>query len=114
MAIFDRNEWLADQADYENRFENYVRNVVAGWWKCKDGSVVNVEDMETSHIQNCIKMLKTKKTGKIWIERFEKELERRENFKRDLRRYLEEIQEEDGKELDSIFDSMDWSDWDEI
>ena len=26
-------------------------------WKTKDGAVLNISDMETSHIQNCINML---------------------------------------------------------
>jgi hypothetical protein len=32
-------------------------------WKTRDGRIVNVKDMETAHIMNCIKMLKASKNN---------------------------------------------------
>ena len=29
-------------------------------WACKDGRVIDIEDMETSHLQNTINMLRRK------------------------------------------------------
>lgn len=61
-----------------------LREAEAGMWTQKDGTRIAVEDMETSHIQNCIRMLtrQIERYGsddirEAWIEVFDKELRRR-------------------------------------
>lgn len=50
-----------------------------GLWRCKDGRVMNVTEMEISHIQNCIKMLERNDSPskEPYIKMFNAELERR-------------------------------------
>lgn len=54
-------------------------------WTTKTGEIVKTSDMETSHIENCLLMLRqgrfshawTLKHGEMWEFLFTKELERR-------------------------------------
>lgn len=45
------------------------------YWRQKDGSLVNIRDMDESHIKNCFKFLPQHSE---WIEIFNNELHRRE------------------------------------
>ena len=50
-----------------------------GLWETRDGQTLKVTDMTTSHIQNCLRMLKRGNSpyADPFIMMFEKELERR-------------------------------------
>lgn len=49
-----------------------------GRWMDRDGHVFKIEDMKTSHIQNCLKYVyKNYEWNKPYIERFEQELKKR-------------------------------------
>lgn len=70
----DANVWYCEELD----------RCAKGDWTQRDGTVINISDMEHSHIQNCIQMLKrqeekygTDDIREAWIDRFTKELERR-------------------------------------
>ena len=55
-------------------------NIREGKWIQRDGTVINVRDMSDKHIRNTIAMLLRGNSifKGAWIERFEKELNRRE------------------------------------
>lgn len=53
-----------------------------GIWETKDKKKIHVSDMSDSHIRNCINLIKKKDKEDMympWINRFEEELERRNN-----------------------------------
>ena len=52
-------------------------------WECKDGTILAIEDMKTSHIKNCIAMIersiKANKPWRTWyLEPLTQELKRRQ------------------------------------
>ena len=47
-------EWSIDA---EILYDQALREAEAGMWTQKDGTRIAVEDMESSHILNCIRML---------------------------------------------------------
>ena len=60
----------------------YIRSeqrAADGLWETRDGQTLKVTDMTTSHIQNCLRMLKrgNSRYADPFIGMFEKELERR-------------------------------------
>lgn len=73
----------------EAHFEIAERNLEDGNWTMKNGQYINVKDMETSHINNCLAMLTRNSLEELaengavddftlnWIKVFEKELKRR-------------------------------------
>lgn len=74
-------EW---RIDAELLLYQALRKAEAGIWTQKDGTLIAVEDMETRHIQNCIRMLERQNERygadglrEVWIEVFDKELRRR-------------------------------------
>ena len=48
-------------------------------WECKDGTILDIKDMSTSHISNCIRMIKVRKMKwrAEWLEPLRKELTKR-------------------------------------
>ena len=85
----DGSEYLSDNAyeieQSQRRWEALCieaeMEAYHGLWRCKDGRVMNVTEMETSHIQNCIKMLERHDSPfkKSYTKMFNAELERRAN-----------------------------------
>ena len=81
------SEYLADNAyeieQSQKRWESICIKAESeaskGMWRTKDGRVLNVEDMGTEHIQNCIRMLERNNVPirKPYIIMFTKELHRR-------------------------------------
>lgn len=70
--------------DIELWYEEENRRIGDGIWQQKDGKEIRVKDMESSHIENCIRMLQRQikeygiddiKEG--WIETFQRELKKR-------------------------------------
>ena len=53
-------DWAEEEIEMEYRFENKI-------WVTKDGKKLKIKDMETSHIQNCIKFVNKKINGKQWV-----------------------------------------------
>lgn len=83
-------EYLADNA-YEieqahNKWEDMCiraeNNAMHGLWIKKDGELIHVSNMETSHIHNCIKMLNRNDSPfkDIYIPMFERELKKRNDI----------------------------------
>ena len=53
-------------------------------WEMKDGTMIKIKNMETSHIKNCINMMSKKNpngTKKAWIEIFENVIVKRRTQK---------------------------------
>ena len=80
-------EFLADTAyEREKAMEQWERITIRaemeashGIWRTKDGQVLSVKEMQTSHIRNCINMLVRHKNPltNIYVPMFEKELAER-------------------------------------
>lgn len=45
---------------YEAQMESWEHDMEEPVWRTKAGVLMDIEDMETSHIQNCIRMLERK------------------------------------------------------
>lgn len=79
------DDWLADMAvDAEIWYEEENRRIGDGIWQQKDGTEIRVKDMESSHIENCIRMLQRqiKEYGaddirEAWLDAFWMELKER-------------------------------------
>lgn len=73
--------WINEQCWYQ---EN-VDRINKGIWIKKTGEKIHITTMDNSYINNCINMLKRKKTdseiSELWIARFEKELAFRQYIK---------------------------------
>ena len=72
-------EFQAGLIDLEAKIEH---DALIGIWVTKDGREVPVSDMSDEHIKNSISMLKRNDYCDLylpWIDRFEKELEKRKN-----------------------------------
>lgn len=72
-------EFQAGLIDLEAKIEN---DVSRGIWVTKDGREVHISNMSDEHIKNSISMLKRNDHCDLylpWIDRFEKELEKRKN-----------------------------------
>lgn len=55
-------------------------------WEMKDGTMIKIKNMETSHIKNCINMMNRKSindTRRAWIEIFEDVIIKRRSNKID-------------------------------
>jgi hypothetical protein len=81
------SEYLADNAyeieQSQKRWESiFIKAEIEaskGIWRTKDGRVLKVEEMETGHIKNCMRMLERNNVPirKPYIVMFTKELHRR-------------------------------------
>lgn len=67
--------FIMRELGYQNAWRNFKNNI----WTMGNGKEINIEDMETSHIKNCINMLKRNEhivdLDDLWIEKFETELD---------------------------------------
>lgn len=70
--------------------DNAYRAIKDGVWTMRDGTKINLMDMTTAHIQNCIRMLRHKEDdlSEAWVKRFERELEYRDYVLRIVRGQL--------------------------
>lgn len=83
---------MSEDSMGHDAYMDYLCNEGVAWsfiedgiWKTREGNILHVEDMDTSHIENCIKLLLrlTEEGGSpntfqmSWVERFEEELNRR-------------------------------------
>ena len=78
--------WVNEQIYYDK----ITAQVDKGIWIQKNGEQINITDMKTSHIQNCVNMLNRKlekqsddEFSRLWVNRFKKEL--------DFRNYIKNI-----------------------
>ena len=65
--------------EYQRR-EEIKEDAESGYWETKDGGIIHVSKMETSHIKNCIRFIeRNDKTDMYypWIVRFKEELKAR-------------------------------------
>ena len=69
--------WVEEQVYYDN----ITSQIDKGIWTQKNGEQINITEMTTSHIQNCINMLNRKleknaynEFEELWVHRFKKEL----------------------------------------
>lgn len=64
--------------------DNAYRAIKDGVWTMRDGTKINLMDMTTAHIQNCIRMLNDKdgEIPELWVRRFQKELDFRDYVRR--------------------------------
>jgi hypothetical protein len=79
MSWIEEQDWfgtediaLDAEQDYQSQLEDHL-------WETKDGFLIKIEDMETSHIKNCLhKIYKSNGTWRSEYTRlFENELRRR-------------------------------------
>lgn len=68
--------WQMEEEEYA-KFDMYARQ---GVWEDKEGKMWKVKEMETSHIENCIRYIKKRnwEPAMSCIPMFEEELERRQ------------------------------------
>lgn len=60
--------------------DRQMNAIKEGVWTMRDGTKINLMDMTSAHIQNCIRMLRHKEDdlSAEWVKRFERELEYRD------------------------------------
>ena len=82
MSWVEEQDWfgledLVLEAYYSNDMDSQVEYIPA--WRMANGDLIAIEDMSTSHIKNCIKMI-YKENGtwrREYLRLFENELRRR-------------------------------------
>ena len=79
--ILDDNAYEIEQSIEKARrlYIQAIANAEHGLWITRDGRYMQIREMETSHIHNCIRMLKRNNSPykEIYIKAFEKELAER-------------------------------------
>lgn len=76
----DMLEYMSSEdTDWDSAWMNYIPETL---WECKDGTILAIEDMKTSHIKNCIAMIERSiKANRPWrpeyLEPLTQELKRR-------------------------------------
>lgn len=78
----DYYEWLCDDANGQTITEEEIEiecRLINRTWVTKEGEVLNIKDMDTSHIINCIKMINRNRWcyAYEYTKLFEAELKRR-------------------------------------
>lgn len=53
-----------------------MKNYKKVFWTMKDGTKINIDDMDINHLRNCLKMV----VRQIEVNQIQKELKRREDF----------------------------------
>lgn len=54
----------SEDTDWDSAWMHYTPETL---WECKDGTIIAIEDMKTSHIKNCIAMIeKSINANKPW------------------------------------------------
>ena len=79
----DTSDDMAAKAQlYEAHMEMIEETIDKRKWETKDGKILSFEDMTTSHIENCIRMLTRNRTymGDGFISVFNSELKRRDSL----------------------------------
>lgn len=56
----DDMEMEIAHAVYESQRESWEDMMESKEWRTKDGQLLKIKDMQTSHIQNCVRMLEKK------------------------------------------------------
>lgn len=78
MSWAEEQEWFGLEDLVVDQIEEYKELLSKSLWKCKDGKVIAIKDMTTSHIENCIKKMNRQKGWRIeYYPLFRQELERR-------------------------------------
>ena len=83
--IADLYDW-GDSSLWEDDWEEMLAdNLSKCQWQTKDGHIIKIRQMKTSHIENCIAFIQCKElhieyaTFSDYIDAFNQELERRDN-----------------------------------
>jgi hypothetical protein len=75
------SEHLEDMEIRHMIFESHIEDMAyKGVWNTRDGRVINIKDMETSHLKNTVKMLE-RKGDYMWdlhIAKMKREIQKRE------------------------------------
>ena len=83
MDFLDEDEERYYSSDYDIDSEKEIEYISIPAWRMKDGKLIAIRDMETSHIKNCIKMIY--RSNGTWrhqyLRYFEAELRKRKYLK---------------------------------
>lgn len=83
MDFLYENEERHYGSDYDIDSERDIEYISIPAWRMKDGNLIAIQDMDTSHIKNCIKMIY--RHNGTWrhqyLRYFEAELRRRKYLK---------------------------------
>lgn len=83
MDFLYENEERHCGSDYDIDSERDIEYISIPAWRMKDGNLIAIQDMDTSHIKNCIKMIY--RHNGTWrhqyLRYFEAELRRRKYLK---------------------------------
>lgn len=83
MDFLDEDEERYYSSDYDIDSEKDIEYISIPAWRMKDGKLIAIRDMETSHIKNCIKMIY--RSNGTWrhqyLRYFEAELRKRKYLK---------------------------------
>ena len=83
MDFLYENEERHYGSDYDIDSEKDIEYISIPAWRMKDGNLIAIQDMDTSHIKNCIKMIY--RHNGTWrpqyLRYFEAELRRRKYLK---------------------------------
>ena len=83
MDFLDEDEERYCSSDYDIDSEKDIEYISIPAWRMKDGKLIAIRDMDTSHIKNCIKMIY--RSNGTWrhqyLRYFEAELRKRKYLK---------------------------------
>lgn len=83
MDFLYENEERHYSSDYDIDSEKDIEYISIPAWRMKDGNLIAIQDMDTSHIKNCIKMIY--RSNGTWrhqyLRYFEAELRKRKYLK---------------------------------
>lgn len=83
MDFLEREELYGSDYDMDSTHLNEVEFISIPAWRMADGNLIAIQDMDTSHIKNCIKMIY--KSNGVWrhnyLKYFKEELIKRKFLK---------------------------------